>query len=135
MPSPRVRMWPQREGVQPTARHVHPILRTYAAGGALEYLQEKVLLDVATSADIRIDTECFNCLLRVCSALALKCHKWRNMPSGVCHDSMKRLNCVIMTDPTQRQHVHQDLEPHIAMSCRGTSTTGTVDLGTTTWTS
>lgn len=49
----------------PTARHVHPILRAYAAGGALEYLQEKVLLDVATSADIRIDTECFNCLLRV----------------------------------------------------------------------
>ncbi len=55
----------QREGVAPTARHVHPILRTYAAGGSLEYLQEKVLLDVATSADIVIDTECFNCLLRV----------------------------------------------------------------------
>jgi hypothetical protein len=55
----------QREGVLPTTRHVYPILRTYAAGGSLEYLQERVLLDVATSTDIRVDADCFNCLLRV----------------------------------------------------------------------
>jgi pentatricopeptide repeat protein len=60
----------QREGVMPTTRHVYPILRTYAAGGALEYLQERVLLDVATSTDIRIDADCFNCLLRVRQAVA-----------------------------------------------------------------
>lgn len=50
----------------PTTRHVYPILRKYAEGGSLEFLQERVLLDVATSTDFRIDADCYNCLLRVC---------------------------------------------------------------------
>ena len=49
----------------PTTRHVYPILRKYAEGGSLEFLQERVLLDVATSTDFRIDADCYNCLLRV----------------------------------------------------------------------
>jgi hypothetical protein len=49
----------------PTTRHVYPILRKYAEGGSLEFLQERVLLDVATSTDLRIDADCYNCLLRV----------------------------------------------------------------------
>lgn len=54
----------QAEGVKPTMRHVHPILRSYAQGGAVELLEEELLVELYLSDKVEIDVECFNILIR-----------------------------------------------------------------------
>lgn len=54
----------QAEGVVPTMRHIHPILRAYAQGGAVELLEEELLVELYLSDKVKIDVECFNILIR-----------------------------------------------------------------------